>query len=369
MKNQLIKLLIALSQTKNKKKSPENQNKRFLIVSTTGFGDTLWAVPALRALRHTYPSSYIAALTSEMGDSILENVPYIDELFVVPQPPLLTLLGYFFLLRRKKFDAILIFHASQRIIFPFCALLGAPEIIGTKEINKGLDSILTKGLDRKEQHEIERRLAIVAEVGAQSPDSALEFFIKTEDDQSATKFLEEYHIPSYVPLVGLHPGAKNTYKQWDPIHFVEVGKRLVQHLGCRIVVSGDQEESLLVYEISSQIPGSIPLAGELSVAAFAALLKKMSLFITNDTGPMHLSFAVNTPTVALFCPTNPKLCGPYQAKQAIVIQKSKTCHPCLGKKCEEPFCLLQITPDEVYDQAVSLFYSANPNPSLTTHRS
>jgi ADP-heptose:LPS heptosyltransferase len=81
----------------------------------------------------------------------------------------------------------------------------------------------------------------------------------------------------------------------------------------------------------------------------AALIEKLDLLITNDTGPMHIGFAMETPTFALFAPTDPNLCGPYKINHAVVIQKPQTCIPCLRKACASPFCMEQISLENVYE--------------------
>src|SRR5262249_33690576 len=150
------------------------------------------------------------------------------------------------------------------------------------------------------------------------------------------------------PLIALHPGAKDGFKQWPAAHFVELGNRLVRSLGCRIIVTGTPQEKSLVESISSQIDRAIP-ATDLPLLSAAALIKKMDLMISNDTGPMHIAFATRTPTIGIFAPTDPKLCGPYFVENALTVAKKPTCSPCLKKKCGEPFCLLQIGVQEVYD--------------------
>jgi len=354
-KNHLIKAFLWLLSPEATRPKPGKKADRFLIVSTTGLGDTLWGTPAIRALRQTYPESNICVLTSEVGQQILQHNKHIDELFVVGSSPLFSLLRFYPTLKKRKFNAILVFHTSQRALLPFCALLEPNEIIGTEGINKDLDFLLTKPKPAKRQHEIERRLDIVKEVGAYVSEMSLEMVTRKEEAQAADRFLAGHGIAEHIPIIGLHPGAKNRFKQWPAAAFVEVGKRLVQHTGCQIIVSGDQSEAFLVLDIASKIPGAIPVAGELDIATFTALLKKMRLFITNDTGPMHLAFAALTPTVAIFGPTDPYLCGPFKAKHTRVLSAKKTCSPCIKKRCPEPFCMMQIGPEQVYDAALELF--------------
>ncbi len=357
-KNRLIKALLWALNPEATRPRHSSVPSSFLIVSTTGLGDTLWGTPAIRALRQSYPDSSISVLTSEIGFQVLEHNKHIDELFVLNSSTFFSLLRFLPTLKRHQYDAVLIFHTSQRMVLPFCALLEAPQMIGTGGINKDLDFLLTKALKNDYQHEIARRLEIVRAVDAYVSDYSLELITRKEEELAAKRFLDGHGIPEHIPLVGIHPGAKNAFKQWAPECFIEVGKRLVQHLGCQIFVSGDHSEAQLLLEIASKIPGAIPIAGELNLSTFTALLKKMTVFITNDTGPMHMAFATQTPTVAIFGPTDPNLCGPFHVKQATVLSAQKTCMPCLKKKCAEPFCLLQIGPNAVYDAALNAFHAS-----------
>lgn len=353
LKNFLIRTFA--KHTSRKKK----REKRFLIVTTTGLGDTLWGTPALRALRESFPDAYIGILTTPLGKALLQNNPHPNEIFVLKKPHFLFLLPLFFTLQRRKISQILLFHASQRAIFALLALLRPATFIASKGSNKGLDEILTLALDHPRVHEIERRIKIVEQVGARALDSSLEHFLSPKDLQEADAFISSCNVPSHLSLIGLHPGAKDRFKKWPEEHFIEVGNRLTQHLGCQIIVTGSGEEKELVERIASKIDGARPAVGNLSLGALGALIRRFSLMICNDTGPMHIAFAMNTPTVALFVPTDPRLCGPHLARRHHVIAKKKSCSPCLRKKCQDAFCLLQISPDEVYDAAIKLYYQEN----------
>lgn len=342
IKNLLFNFLVRLLRPFLARSS--NPPDRFLIVSTTGLGDTLWGTPAIRALRNSYPKAYITILTSPLGKEVLQNNPHIDEFFAVQNPALPSLLKLFFPLRQKKFRTILIFHTSQRPVLPFCALLGAQRIIGTANINKGLDFILTEPLENRKQHEIQRRLEIVQAAGAKGETPHMDFFPSVQDRQKASTL-----IPSGC-VIGLHPGAKDRFKQWPPSHFITLGRKLKEKYGCEIVITGTPAEKELVEMIAKNI-GALSLCEGVTLSTFAAVLDKLSLFITNDTGPLHMACASKTPTIALFTPTDPLLCGPYGASHVRVIQKKPTCFPCLKKKCQEPFCLLQISPNELLSVA------------------
>ena len=343
-KNKVIKALIFLFR---KRRATTTLNEHFLIVSTTGLGDTLWATPAIRELRKGFPEAKISVLTSQLGKEVLKNNPHIDVFYVVSD----SLVSFFrplLKLRKEQIDTALIFHTSQRFALPLCALCSIPHIIGTRGLNKGLDSLLTVALEQKREHEIERRLEMVRQVGVTAAFPQLEISWTGADE---TRLIRSDH-----PLVGIHPGAKDRFKQYPPEYFARLGDQLKRRFGCQIVVTGGPEERGLVERISTGIEGTIPLAGDLTIAELAAQIKHFALFITNDTGPMHLAFALDTPTVALFCPTDPALCGPYHAKRARVLNKPRTCTPCRKKKCQDPFCLRQIPLNSIMSAAEELIH-------------
>lgn len=259
--------------------------------------------------------------------------------------------------QKRNIDTALIFHTSQRPILPFCKLIGAAEIIATEGLNKGFDHLLTHTLPRNRQHEIQRRLGIVGAVNAHDAGLQMEFFLSSADEAAAEQLIAGWNIPPFLPIVGLHPGAKDKYKQWHPEGFISLGRRLYETTGCQIVITGNAEEKTLVDTIAAGIPHAIPLAGRLPLRHSAALIKRMKVMVSNDTGPMHVAFAMHTPTIVLFGPTDPALCGPLSGlgigARTTVLAKPRTCTPCLGKKCRDSFCMLQISVDEVYRAALA----------------
>jgi lipopolysaccharide heptosyltransferase II len=339
------------------RRKPESGAARFLIGTTTGIGDTLWAVPGIAALRREYPAGCIDVLTNPSGLEVLTGNPAIDKLFVFRRGAagLKSLPILIRSLRKEGFEKVFIFHASDRIVWPICSLTGAPEITGFKGQSKGIDFILTKiiGADPA-AHGIDNRFLMLAEAGVCRKDELVEMYLNEKDIREAGSFLDKSGIARGEMLIGLHPGAQKPFKCWPVRNFIETGRMLKDRCGCRIVVTGDTDESELAEKVASGIEGAITSAGRLSLRGTAALIKKMSLFITNDTGPMHIAFALKTPAIALFSPTDPALCGPYKAEKALVLYKNTTCVPCMGKKCYNPVCLGRITPQEVGKAAALL---------------
>ena len=349
LKNFLFQLVISIqSKCGFKKRKISNPEKpRFLVVSTTGLGDSLWATPAIRLLKQRYPKGHITVFTSPIGNEIFQNNPWIDELLILKRSTFFSCLKLLPICYRKRFEIALMFHASQRAILPLVVLSGPQIVVGTKGINKGLDVLLTRGLDNRHVHEIERRLELVETLEAQSNNKDLELILTKKEHHQADSFLKEKNIASTSCLVGIHPGSKDPFKRWDQRHFISLGRRLVEAKQARILVMGDQKERLLITSITKNIPGAIAVY-ELPIRLVAALIKRCSLMITNDSGLMHIAYALKIPTFSLFAPTDAKRCGPYHIQHATYIQKNKTCFPCLQKKCRRPFCLEQISLEEAW---------------------
>jgi ADP-heptose:LPS heptosyltransferase len=318
MKNWLLLLFVKLFARKNP------QDLRFLVVSTTALGDTLWATPAIQNLRKTFPNAFIGVLTGPPGLEIFRNV---DRIYLWKHPWKLWKQ-----LRKDRYHTVLLFHASQRLVLPFCATLGAQKIIGTAGINKGLDSLLTDPLNNYNEHEIVRRLQIVEKAGGKIFTEELVFDLPPTQKSGKQK-------------VALHPGSKDSFKRWPVERFIEVGLGLKN---CEIFVTGTEKE--LVHQIQKAIPEAKHVSTK-SLKDLAAFLSGIDLLISNDTGPVHLACALKVPVIAIYSPTDPSLCGPHKAKHALAIYKKPTCTPCLKRKCPEPFCLYRISSEEILEAA------------------
>ena len=344
MKNPLIRAGVALCLKKNN----AAQKPHYLVISTTGLGDTLWATPALRAIKKHQPDSTTTLLTSPIGASLLAKNPYIDHCFVVKDPVFSQLAPMRRTLKALKPTAAIVFHTSQRPILPLVKTLGCSQIVGTKGINKGFDDYLTIQREPRYEHEITRRLKLIDQLGIPADGYAMDLFI----DESIDNLSGE-------PIIVLHPGAKDPFKQWHPRHFIEVGRQLCEH--GEIIVTGNSSEKKLAGHIAQSIPGAQSLAGALSLSQLAHVLRRSRVVITNDTGPMHMACALKNPVIALFGPTDPKLCGPLEVENTTTLQAPKTCHPCLTKKCQSPFCMSLIKPTSVVSCALNYLSSNTIN--------
>jgi len=255
----------------------------------------------------------------------------------------------FKLLRSLHLDAILIFHASQRKMFLLAKLLQPYYVVSTSGRNKSLDCLISHPVKADpDEHEIHRRLNLLQTLNIPRPSNvSLDLFTTDEERVEAEQFLKTQMILPTRPLIGIHPGSKDSYKRWPEEDYVAVAQALKAKYACEILFTGTSDEAPMIYRISRKVPGSIALVGQVSLRVVIALMAKMRVFLTNDTGPMHIGYALNIPTVAIFSPTSPMRCGPLGAVNSFPLYKKRCCTPCLQRQCRDPFCLRQISHHEV----------------------
>ncbi|MDQ3347749.1 MAG: glycosyltransferase family 9 protein [Acidobacteriota bacterium] len=163
------------------------------------------------------------------------------------------------------------------------------------------------------------------------------------------------------PLVGVHVSGGRAIKQWDPERFAEVARRLVETAGATIVLTGSPGDRILVDRVAAALPRRRVIdAADLDLLSAAAVLQRLDLLVTGDTGPMHLAGAVGTPVVAVFGPSDPARYGPGGANDRIV-RVDLPCSPCNRirrppARCtgHTPDCLALISADSVFNAAMAV---------------
>ncbi|MBI5187796.1 MAG: glycosyltransferase family 9 protein, partial [Nitrospirae bacterium] len=141
-------------------------------------------------------------------------------------------------------------------------------------------------------------------------------------------------------------GAKK-YKNWPVEHVISLVKTLHLKYNSEVILFGGRKEMPVGAGIAGELKdGFIDLTGRTNIRETSALIKICRLFISTDSGPMHLSQAVGTPTIALFGPTDPAIYGP-RGERHILIRKSLVCSPCKYYDCPDAQCMSLIMPDDV----------------------
>jgi heptosyltransferase-2 len=158
-------------------------------------------------------------------------------------------------------------------------------------------------------------------------------------------------------IIGIAPGA--TYgpaKRWLPDRFAEVADRLDERFSIQGILLGGKADGETVREVKKAARTKlIDLTGRTSLREAVYLISQCRLFVSNDSGLMHIAGALNVPTVAIFGSTNPVTTAP-AGNQSVIVRQEISCSPCLKKTCPTDFrCMKMISVDDVWQVAQTLF--------------
>jgi heptosyltransferase-2 len=165
------------------------------------------------------------------------------------------------------------------------------------------------------------------------------------------------------PVVAINPGAAyGSSKRWHPGRFAEVAEGVMRDLGGSVVLLGGPKEAGIADEILGSADSSLirpetllNLSGRTSLRELAAVISECDVMVTNDSGPMHIGYAVGTPLVAIFGSTSPELTGPTGSSDRVITKKI-ACSPCFERECRKRDleCMERITSQEVLDAVKKL---------------
>ena len=335
---------------------------RILVTQTGGWvGDMVLLTPALRALKIAHPQSHVTLLIRPLVAGLMANHPYIDEVIIDNKGRGLSRLPSFYKLvseiRRSGFDLAVVLHPTsfRNALIPFLA--GIPERIGSNVSGRGI--LLTKACsDRTDLHEVHRYLRVLELIDIREPNAKLEFWHTDADRHAAHQILATHGISSKEHPIGVNLGTTWRTKRWSLENFAAVIRQVQKRFGARILLTGSTAEIPLGEALAGITKVEmINLIGKTTLTQLGALIESCKLYLTCDSGPMHIAAAVGTPTVALFGPTTPTRHGPYGENHEI-IEKPVECRPCYKRKCLRKdlphLCMTEIDPNEVVARTLKI---------------
>ncbi len=355
--------------------------RNILAVRLDNLGDVLMLGPALRAVKETSPRARLTLLATPGGSAMAALLPWIDE--VIGWRPIWQDVGHkmafdpgreqelIALLAERGFDAALIFTSfSQTPHVPgyVCYLAGIPLRAGeSKEFGGGALSTELRGAPDA-LHQVERNLRLVESLGFTVRERRLVAAIPPEARAAVSGLLRSAGLDPQRPFVLLHPGASAAARRYPVERFGETA-RLLAERGWPVLVTGVAREESLVSAVLEQAPSARALLDTTSLGQYAALIERAALVICNDTLPLHLADALDTPLVALFSGTDlESQWGPRSTPHAL-LRRPTPCHPCYLFECPIGLPCLDIDPREVVEAALSLLSGeSGPDRSATVDR-
>ena len=294
-----------------------DQIQRILILRMGPLGETLLTTPVIRALRRRFPEAYIAYMVAPGREDLVSENPNLDEVitYSVSIPKLI------YGMAKRSFQMAVILQPTFRLVL-HTFLARIPFRIGF-ETNSGKGRLLYVAVPNNiAQHETARYLDVVRGIGIEPDSSEPEMFVNGTAQRWADDFLAEAGVPSHRPLIGLNPGSGSESRRWSKAGFAQVGNRLHQKYNAQIFITAGDAEGTLPHEVADLMSCSPILVTGATPMQLGAMLQKCHLYISNDTGPMHMSTAVNTPTIALFGASNPRQWGPHWQPHTVIVRKT-----------------------------------------------
>jgi heptosyltransferase-2 len=335
--------------------------RNILIRGTNWIGDAVLTLPSLAAVRAAFPAAHVSVLAKPWVAEVYALCPEIDEVILYQRPGihegirgLIRLAGE---LRVRRFDAVILLqNAIEAAILSCLARIPVRAGYGTDGRALLLTHAVKKAPGIGDVHQTRYYLEMVKALGCRETTGEIRLTTTSAHEVLADKRLDGTGLTGKHPLIGIAPGAAyGPAKRWFPERFAAVADRLIRDEGASILLFGSAGDRPAAAAVSRHATGTlIDIAGQTDLKEAIAVMARCDLFISNDSGLMHLAAALAVPTVAIFGSTNPIATGPV-GKRSVIVRRDIDCSPCLKTDCPTDFrCMDRITADDVLEAAKGL---------------
>ncbi|MBU0571138.1 MAG: glycosyltransferase family 9 protein [Candidatus Omnitrophica bacterium] len=350
--------------------------KTILFVSLSNLGDIILTTPVLQKLAGEFPFASIDVICGTPGEDIFSKHPAVREIIVTKKHrSFASRMRDMGRLRKKHYDMVVDLKLT---LMPF--FLNTPFRAGgflpvTRRSNEPLqtpraespgsrarvhteaafsDPVVNGGVSRRRMykpavwHKREEHLSRIIALGIDIADP--DFFVPVTIYDC--RFVDEILKGSGDKnIVLLNPGSKSHLKRWDAAKYAELSDRLVEELGCQVLVAGNKDDREVIDLVLSRVKAPVKnICGRTTIGELLELMRRVSLVITNDSAPLHMASAVNAPTIAIFGPSDDRKYGPL-AERNMVLKPKVACSPCEKALCHagpEAGCISRVSVEEVF---------------------
>ena len=332
---------------------------RVVVRATNWLGDAVMSLPAIRAIREVFPHAHVAVVARPWVADLYSRERSINRVIAYPAKTFAEKRAFAARLRAEHFDAaILLPNSFDSALTMWMA--GIPERIGYKRDARGM--LLTRAIPVPEPGDIPRHerfyyLELLRRAGMMERFPAagpIELDgIEAAREAGARKMAD---LGVAQPVIGISPGAAyGNAKRWLPERFAAAAAKVARERGAAVLVFGSAAERALCTQVADAVPGARNLAGETSLREFIDLTAACSLFLSNDSGAMHIASALGVPVAAVFGATDDTATAP-SGRRSLVIREHADCSPCLLRECPiDHRCMTRVTADRVAEAALSLW--------------
>jgi|Deesub1362A_J573_1020465.scaffolds.fasta_scaffold00162_21 ADP-heptose:LPS heptosyltransferase len=343
--------------------------KKILVIEAGGIGDLLRVFPVIDALDHNFPHASISILIAAPVRETLDLYPekgIFSEIIELDlrrtHRGMIRKLPLIRLIRDRGYDLV---YASARgegarEISLMAFLTGAPYRIGFEQ--KGLKGVYTSALEFKRDIPILRQnLELLKVAGIKVMNEKINIRIPDRDQAASDRLVSQFTRP----IIVVHPSTArdSMHRMWGIDRYTSLIGELICRFQAAVVLIGSAEETGIGHHISASMnnPSLINLIGRTSIPVTAGIIKRATLFIGNDSGPLHIALALNVPSVAIFGPTSPdQVLGDDYRKMCCVVSHRVDCSPCYlhmdhhTPSCKSPRCMDGVSTEEVFEAVKAL---------------
>jgi heptosyltransferase-2 len=326
---------------------------KIVVRAPNWIGDAILSMPALVSLRKNFPDAEIWINASEWTKEIYVPLDWISGTISLSRKN-----NYKHIrldaqkLKEYDFDIGVLFTNSfgSAILF-FLAKI--PQRWGYARDGRHL--LLTKRVQTSpletHRHHIQYYLSLISKLGLETEPAQLDFPLTDEAMSQANALFQSISVDSNKPIIILSPGASyGPAKRWPAFFFSRLATLLQSNNNAEVLIIGSEADKEIARSIAAAMSKKpFDLTGQTTIPQLAGSIGQAALFITNDSGPMHLANALKVPVVAIFGPTDPRITGPFQ-KPSKVLKGQVPCWPCSYRECPfEHQCMTQISPEMVLE--------------------
>ena len=331
--------------------------RRVLIRGVNWIGDALMTTPAIAGIRKTFPEARISLLVRPAVAGLFEENPSIDEVLLYDREGRHRGISGFLRLARQlrshRFHlAVLLQNAFEAALLTLVA--GIPHRVGYNTQGRGLLLTTAVLLNRstKRLHHVDYYQALLKGLGWQEGERRPVIYLSKKAEEKAAELLAREGVFPEEPLIALNPGSTyGSAKRWPAERYAALADQLIDAFGVKILLTGTQGDQPVTGRVRSltRYPERvIDLAGRTDLQMLAALLKRCQVYVTNDTGAMHVGAAVEVPLVTIFGSTDPQTTSP--VGRHLLVRNPVPCSPCLLRECPiDHRCMTGISVEMVFN--------------------
>lgn len=327
---------------------------RILIIRFGALGDIVLTSPATRALHRQYPEARIAMAVKRMYAPLAGLLPGVDEVLALD-----TLDRLIAQVRARGFDTVIDLHANlrSRILTRFS---GARRVIRYRKRHVArMSMVYARRLPIPHRHTVDLYLDALAALGIRAGERQPGLTVTPSARRAIRDRLRACGIEDDHPVIGLAPGASSPAKRWPASRFAALANRYAADHRI-LLIGGPQDHPATAAVARAMTAPAVDWTAALDLDLLPAAIARCRLLVSNDTGPMHVASAVNTPVIGLFGPTHPRLGFSPLGPHAVALSLNAPCSPCSlhgNKPCwkKNRACLMDLSVDQVSTRINHIF--------------